>query len=373
MTKKYEVVYNYLRDYIEANKFTKNNKMPSENFLCNKFNYSRETVRSAFSRLEKEGWIQTKRGSGSFFSIPLALLYSDEGKKNKKKVGLIIQGQDINANLNLIEGIKTVLTEEEVTLRIMLTGNQFSIERKWLNTITTDYDGLIVDGVKASIMNPNLDCYTRIYNQNIRVIFYNNFYSESVFPKIIHNETLCADRLIEILKKNGHKNIAGIFVFDNYQGVEKYKGYISSIIKYKLNFDDRYVKWIVSEELNNKKQLHKTIYKFLKTVPSCTAVMCANYMLYKILNDVISEMGKKIPDDYSVVCFDYSDTDWEEIGVTASIHPGYEMGKKIGQRMKMMLEDKNYKEKDYSYVFDPLIHEGKSVRNIASRHLKDKF
>ena len=59
----------------------------------------------------------------------------------------------------------------------MLTDNKFANERKCLNSITTDYDGVIIDGVKASIMNPNMDCYTRLYQQDIRVIFYNNFCS----------------------------------------------------------------------------------------------------------------------------------------------------------------------------------------------------
>ncbi len=366
MAKKYEIVYNYIRDYIDSNKFTKRNKIPSENFLCQKFHFSRETVRKALTKLEEEGWIQTRQGSGSFFNIPFALLNIEDSDKFKKKIGVIVQGQDVNANTSLIQGIKSVLTEDTVTLRVMLTDNKFANERKCLNSITTDYDGVIIDGVKASIMNPNMDCYTRLYQQDIRVIFYNNFYSGSDFPKIIHNEALCADRLFEILARNGHRNIAGIFVFDNYQGVEKYKGYIASVIKYGAVFEDKFVKWVISDDMADKKQLYKTLYKFLKTIPSCTAIVCANYMLLDILQHVIIGMGKKVPDDYSVVCFDYSGTDWQQIGITSSVHPGFQMGAELGKRMLQMIADPDYKKKDYSYVFEPVIYEGRSVKNLLN-------
>ena len=51
---KQALVYNWLRDYIEENRFSVSNKLPSENALTRRLNVSRDTVRSAMNILEKE-------------------------------------------------------------------------------------------------------------------------------------------------------------------------------------------------------------------------------------------------------------------------------------------------------------------------------
>ncbi|MDR2738805.1 MAG: substrate-binding domain-containing protein [Treponema sp.] len=297
----------------------------------------------------------------------MALLSVEQKITNRKKIGLIIQGQDVNANQKLIEGIKQSLDLETVELKILLTDNKFAYERKCLLSITENFDALIIDGVKASIMNPNLDCYLRFYQQGMRVIFYNNYYRDIPFPKIINNDHLCADKLIEILTKNGHSHIADIFLFDNYQGIEKYKGYVSSLLKYRAHFEDKYVKWCISDDTTDKNPFSRTLIKFLKSFPHCTAIVCCNYMLLQLVYELLTQIGKKVPDDYSVVCFDYSNSDWRERSVTSSIHPGFEMGLEIGKRIIRMIEDKDYKKHDYSYTFQPFIFEGSSVKNMNSK------
>lgn len=105
------------------------------------------------------------------------------GNSGTIKLGLVLQGQDTNANSALLEGIRSVLPTDEVELRIFLTDNKFSNERRCLLTVVHQgFQGFIVDGVKASLLNPNLDCYKQIYQKNIPVIFYNNYYKDLDYP-----------------------------------------------------------------------------------------------------------------------------------------------------------------------------------------------
>ena len=77
----------------------------------------------------------------------------------------------------LIEGVRSVLTQEQVDLHVFLTDNKFCNERRCLETVVhQNFHGFIVDGVKSSILSPNLDCYKELYRRKIPVIFYNNFY-----------------------------------------------------------------------------------------------------------------------------------------------------------------------------------------------------
>ena len=87
-------------------------------------------------------------------------------------------------------------------------------------------------------------------------------------------------------------------------------------------------------------------------------------MILRMLLDVIESIGKKVPEDYSIVCFDYSGDDWEISGITSSIHPAYEMGLEVGKRMIEMVADPKYKLHDYSYIFPPNIYTGNSIRDL---------
>ena len=56
LDRKSEIVYLWVRAYIEENKFSSNTKIPSETVLTRKLSVSRETVRQALSRLTGRGF-----------------------------------------------------------------------------------------------------------------------------------------------------------------------------------------------------------------------------------------------------------------------------------------------------------------------------
>lgn len=362
--KKSDKVYNWLRSYIDENKFSVNNKLPSEPVLCKKFSVSRETIRFAEERLLKENLIYKVRGSGTYINKAAALSAEPDKTSASVKIGLILQGQDANANSGLIRGIKSILKEKEAELQIFFTDNKFASERTCLKTVIHQgFDGFIVDGVKASLINPNLDCYQSIFDKKIPVIFYNNYYKELKYPRVINNDWKCAKELVYRLIKAGHKYIAGIFVHDNYQSIEKFRGYVNAMNKYGVDFDDDYVKWCVSNEAHVP-EFAKEIAKFIKSQPKCTAIVCCNYMILQAVRKALAGMDKKVPEDYSLVCFDYSKDDWKETGITCSIHPGYEMGQQVGKRLLKMIVNKESFDNGYSYIFEPEIYDGRSIRRL---------
>ncbi|MEO2639969.1 substrate-binding domain-containing protein, partial [Enterocloster clostridioformis] len=191
----------------------------------------------------------------------------------------------------------------------------------------------------------------------------NNYYKELKYPRVINNDYKCARELIGLLTQAGHKNIAGIFVYDNYQSIEKFRGYVSALRSAGIVFEDDYVKWCISNEAHSD-GFYKEIGKFLKSLQKCTAVVCCNYMILQSVLASLKEMKKNVPEDYSLVCFDYSNKDWKETGITCSIHPGYEMGVLVGSRLMQMIRQKDYSDNGYSYLMKPRIYEGRSIRVI---------
>ena len=362
--KKTEQVYRWVMAYIDKNKFSNNQKIPSENAICRRLNVSRETVRAALDCMAEEGLIYKVRGSGTFFNKEVSLSYNMNLGTQSKKIGLVLQGQDRSANSALIDGIHSVLPKDKIALRTFFTDNKFSNERRCLQTIMQeDFDGFIIDGVKASILNPNLDCYEELGKRKIPVVFYNNYYSNLRCPHIIVNDFACAEQLVGKLIEAGHRNIAGIFVYDNYQSVAKFQVMVHTMQQKNIEFQDDYIKWCISNEAHDEKFV-RVIQKFLKSLPKCTAIVCCNCMIYRLVRKALQEMGKQVPKDYSLVCFDYSLNDWEEEGIVCSIHPGYEMGVQAAKCLIKMLSDKDCGDSGKSRTVSSEIYLGNSICEI---------
>ncbi len=364
LEKKYEEAYRWLLAYIDENRFSENQKLPSENALCRCLKMSRETIRRAIDLLTQEGLVYTVKGSGTYFYKDNILHHEDHPNNGREKIGLILQGQNPDADVSMINGLRNVLSMEDVELRIFLTDNLFYNERRCLQTVIhQNFSGFIVDGVKASIMNPNIDCYKEFYRKKIPMIFHDNFYKDLNYPKVIMNDQQCADELVGRLIDAGHRKIAGFFIQDNYQGVEKLKGMVQAMQKRNVEFNDHYIRLCISAEAHNKSYI-RSIVKFLKSIPECTAIVCCNYIIYCLVLQALQQMGKTVPEDYSLVCFDYTGRNWQENPVTCSVEQGYEMGRQMAIRLMQMIRNQDFEYKNYTCVFDPLIYEGNSIKKI---------
>ena len=358
---KAEKVYLWVRAYIEENKFSNNSRIPSENALCRRLDVSRETVRRALERLTEENLLLRVKGSGTYINKEEALSWELGGSGGRTKIGLILQGQDGNANSSLMEGIRSILPSDQVDLRTFLTDNKFANERRCLQAVMNQgFQGFIVDGVKASLLNPNLDCYQKIYQKRIPVIFYNNYYKNLKCPRVVVNDLRCAEELIGLLIREGHRNIAGIFVSDNYQSIEKFQGMAATLQKNGVEYQDDYIKWCVSNEAHDER-FARSIDRFLKRLPHCTAVVCCNYMIYQLVRQVLDKQGRRVPEDCSLVCFDYSSEDWEAEGVTCSIHQGHRIGREVASRLMRMIQNRDCADLGYTCVLPPEIYLGRSV------------
>ena len=109
---KTQMVFDYLVGFLDKNKFSSTNKLPSELFLSRELAVSRYTVRSALEILQKDGFIYKIQGAGAFFNKD-KILDKDSYKIiktdiDKLKIALILQGQDTLANADLKKGVESI-------------------------------------------------------------------------------------------------------------------------------------------------------------------------------------------------------------------------------------------------------------------------
>ncbi len=370
---KTQMVFDYLVGFLDKNKFSSTNKLPSELFLSRELAVSRYTVRSALEILQKDGFIYKIQGAGAFFNKD-KILDKDSYKIiktdiDKLKIALILQGQDTLANADLKKGVESIFSKEEVNLRVYITDNKFANERKCIQTLMYEgFDGFIVDGVKAFLLNPNLGLYKECYDRlHIPVIFYNNYYRELNYPKVLTDGRAAGNAITSLLIKNGHKKIGGIFVCDNYQAVEKFHGMYEALQNSGINLVDKYLKWCVSDDAHDV-SFKKTIENYLSKIPNATAILCCNSIIYKLVKQVLKSQGRKIPDDISLVALDMSLEDLKKDTVTCTTNQGFVIGQKVAKNLLQMIKNKDFKDKEleYSCLLEPQLHIAKSIKKLGS-------
>ena len=152
-------------------------------------------------------------------------------------------------------------------------------------------------------------------------------------------------------------------MYDNYQSVEKFQGMAEAMRSRGLELNDDYIKWCISDEAHNESYV-RAIERFLKSIPKCTAIVCCNYIIYRLVIKTLQKMGKSVPEDYSLVCFDYSEETYRQEDVTCSVEQGFEMGRQLALRLMEMISTGECDDRNYTYVMKPILYDGHSIRKI---------
>ena len=86
----HEQLYRQIRDELKSGRFgDASSRLPSSRALATDRGISRSTVRLAFSKLHAEGYLQSKRGSGTFVAdlLPESFLTASQGKTGQRITG----------------------------------------------------------------------------------------------------------------------------------------------------------------------------------------------------------------------------------------------------------------------------------------------
>ncbi|MBP0964264.1 MAG: GntR family transcriptional regulator [Oscillospiraceae bacterium] len=296
--KKYELVEDSLLRQINTGAYPGGTLLPTEEQLTEIFGVSRQTVRKALSILEDKDIIEKKQGSGSMVKIrnPAA----DSGK-----VSVIVTYIDDYIFPGQLRGVEEVLSKNGLSAILSATKNRICSERKILEDILNDpVAGILVEGTKTALPNPNIDLYERLAERGIPIVFFN-----SVYPALKDMLYVCADNqrggyeLVTYLLGKGHKSIASIFKADDIQGHERYSGYISAMFGSGLFVSDSKTIWYTTE---TKEKLFDEPRNILSSIGDATAVVCYNDEIAFMLIKLLISCGKKVPEDIAVVSFDNS-------------------------------------------------------------------
>lgn len=355
-TPKYLFLVNWIKDQIHDKQIKAGEKFYSETELAEKFDMSRQTVRQAVGLLEQAGYLERRRGSGTY------VVFGGTSAKREatKTIGVITTYLDSYIFPSIIRGIDSVLSRQGYTMQLSFTHNKVENESAALKLLMQkNVDGLIVEPTKSGLFNPNRELYDEIRNQGKALIFFNSFYPDMDYPHVCMDDSLAGRRAAQYLIDAGHTRIAGIFQSDDSQGHRRYSGYVEALTGAGLDLRSENVLWFTTEDIQ---YLSQDFDRVLRALEGCSAVVCYNDQIAYTVVSELRARGTAVPDEISVIGVDNAElATMCEVPLTTLNHPKEQLGEVTAENILRLIEDPDY---DANVIFEPVIVERSSVKKL---------
>ncbi len=350
---KYQELIDYVYNLIDDGTLKSGDRLFSENELSAMFHISRQTVRRAIGELEENGVVKRIRGSGTYIGDN-----RQENLKKRNRIAVVTTYVDSYIFPKTIQGIEKVLSEHGYFVQIAFTNNTLEREKSVLEDMISQDDvaGVIVEGTKSGLPNPNLFLYRKLMKRRIPILFFNTFYPELDVPHVSLNDVEAGSKAVQFLIEKGHKDIGAILKLDDGQGRLRYLGYLNAMEAAGLPVKDFRMIWIDTEE---SRQLSLCMDRILSRLEGCSAVLCYNDQVAFQLIHLLRERKIAIPEQLAVISIDDSDlARHSEVPITSLPHPKEKLGETAANHLLEML---NGRYKNATFEFSTRVVEREST------------
>lgn len=350
---KYQELIDYVYNLIDDGTLKSGDRLFSENELSAMFHISRQTVRRAIGELEENGVVKRIRGSGTYIGDN-----RQENLKKRNRIAVVTTYVDSYIFPKTIQGIEKVLSEHGYFVQIAFTNNTLEREKSVLEDMISQDDvaGVIVEGTKSGLPNPNLFLYRKLMKRRIPILFFNTFYPELDVPHVSLNDVEAGSKAVQFLIEKGHKDIGAILKLDDGQGRLRYLGYLKAMEAAGLPVKDSRMIWIDTEE---SRQLSLCMDRILSRLEGCSAVLCYNDQVAFQLIHLLQERKIAIPEQLAVISIDDSDlARHSEVPITSLPHPKEKLGETAANHLLEML---NGRYKNATFEFSTRVVEREST------------
>lgn len=347
---KYIQIKTDLQNKIKEEKFLLGARIPSETDLQKEYKVSRHTVRLAINHLVNEGYVKKIQGSGTYVSNAYQSKKMYSNLNGQKTIAVVTTYLSDYIFPSIIRGIEDQLSEYGYSLLLYSTKNKVENERNALESMLENkVDGLIIEPTKSNQMNPNLNYYLDLHDNQVPLIMLHAGYEELDLPIISMDDVEAGRIATEYLIEKGHLNIGMITKSDDLQGRNRFRGFLKALYDAKLSFSSHS---ILRFDTESKANLPILIREMLTKGDLPSAFVSYNDEVAVVLIEELKKIGLNCPDDISIVSHDnsyFSDT-LSAVKLTTINHPKEKMGKKAAELVISSIENR---QPIQSYVFKP--------------------
>lgn len=304
----YEQIYESIKQDIVSAKYKVGDQVPSEKELSEYFNVSTITTKKALEKLTNEGYVYRKRGKGTFVSKNTLDMGNVKNNVKMKKplFGLVLTTFDDSFGNKLIASIEEASHDNCcIILRrsLSIPNREDKVIKELLEY---GIDGLIISPAKAE--HYSLEILKMVVNQFPLVLIDRSFKGLATTSVSTDNKQ-AAKKGINHLLDLGHENIGILIPKDNGTTTieDRIKGIVEAIADRKMIVNhDLWCSEIKSPYLTHEdtKKDIEVIKNHIKNNPEITALFALEYNIAVLAKQAVEQLGLKIPEDISILCFD---------------------------------------------------------------------
>ena len=334
---KYKILYKWITDQIYNGTSKYMEKLPSESELCNQFQISRQTVRNAFQELETDGLISRSKGSGSFVAKEVEVF------QKEKIIGILFTNVGNYISSKILTGFETVFYPKGYSLLLEQSHNRLENESLFLKKmLNSKVSGLIIESVKSSLPSPYTDLYEQLRLHHIPFVFINNRLCNVDAPSVMWDDEKASYLMTKRLIQKGHTKIAGLFRFDETQGLNRYLGYIKALKDFNIPIQEDFISWYgLSGQKEESKRQFKNIDLFIDDISiQCSALICYNDHIACHVVPYLASKNISVPEDLTVISFDNSNVTklYDSTRVPSINHPKEKLGEMAANLLLQYIE-----------------------------------
>lgn len=263
----------------------------------------------------------------------------------------------------VISGVEHVANENGYNVIVCLSDESFDKEVINMETLANgSIDGFIMSLSKETQQKRDFHHITEVINQGMPVVMFDRVTNDILCDKVIIDDSQAAYNATQHLINNGFKNIAILSTVD-YVSVGKLRteGYIKALKNNDLKIDESLILKI--EDTDNFEHHIKNLLEN----DSIDAIFAVNEIFAVTAIKLATKMGKKIPEDLSIIGFtDGIISKYSSPSITTISQNGVKMGEKAAKMLIERLESEEYDDEEYEEQYKTEVIETELVKREST-------
>lgn len=310
----YQKIYDDLFSDISKGLYSPEQRLPSEKELAERYQVSRITSKKALEMLEKNGYITRFPGRGSFintgYNQEKAMLQGVHNREKSRLIGIVVEDFAENFGTMILSGAEQRCSKESYNLILKRShGSQQQESAAIQGLINLGVDGILVMPVHGDNYNPTI---LKLAVEKFPFVLIDRELKGIPASFVGTDNLSAAKNMTDYLFELGHKNICFVAPAETDTSTvrQRMEGFMSSYEKHNVLAGKNFVVSNIISTLPGEKESDSigkdvaVMKKYLHEHPETTAFFAVEYNIALIVYKAIYETGRKVPDDYTVVCFD---------------------------------------------------------------------
>ena len=330
--------YNYMRVYqdilddVAAGNYCSGDRLPTEAQLQERYGVSRITIKKAMELLAEQGMIERFPGKGTFLCVPQSNRPVPRQPGKVPMIGVIMSNFSSIFGQHFLQGVAEEANRLGCALMVGTCYSSLKEEDVLVQRlIENGVDGIISmalhsdQGSNAGVVNSAMSGFP--------MVLADRYLDGIALPYVGSDHADASFKATQYLFSLGHKHIGLISSAPTTTAItERESGYMKSYAMSKYQVTPSHLMPNIRSSMpgqRNQTNIRLDIEQmktYFRENPKVTALLCIDYNIMKICETAAREVGLRIPEDLSLVCFDAPDDGFAEYEYTHIRQPEHQIG-----------------------------------------------